>query len=197
MLEGGSIDVNGRGTLLTTEECLLSPSAGAQSRASTRAEIEAILRDYLGATRRPLARTRHRRRRHARPHRRPRALRRSRHRGHRGRSRPLRRQLRAAAGKSRAPARDERPGRPRAARRNAAHARSPCTSTASACRPATPISTSPTDSCWCRHSTIRTTASRSNTLAALFPDREVIGIACRDLVLGLGTLHCMTQQQPR
>jgi agmatine deiminase len=36
-----------------------------------------------------------------------------------------------------------------------------------------------------------------NTLAALFPDREVIGIAARDLVLGLGTLHCMTQQQPK
>jgi agmatine deiminase len=35
-----------------------------------------------------------------------------------------------------------------------------------------------------------------NTLAALLPDREVIGIACQDLVLGLGTLHCMTQQQP-
>jgi len=35
-----------------------------------------------------------------------------------------------------------------------------------------------------------------NTLAGLFPDRKVIGIAARDLVLGLGTLHCMTQQQP-
>jgi agmatine deiminase len=35
-----------------------------------------------------------------------------------------------------------------------------------------------------------------NTLAKLFPSREVVGIACRDLVLGLGTLHCMTQQQP-
>lgn len=35
------------------------------------------------------------------------------------------------------------------------------------------------------------------TLSRLFPDREVIGIPCRDLVLGLGTLHCMTQQQPR
>ena len=35
-----------------------------------------------------------------------------------------------------------------------------------------------------------------NTLARLFPDREVIGIPCRDLVLGLGALHCMTQQQP-
>jgi agmatine deiminase len=35
-----------------------------------------------------------------------------------------------------------------------------------------------------------------NTLARLFPGREVVGIACRDLVLGLGTLHCMTQQLP-
>jgi agmatine deiminase len=35
-----------------------------------------------------------------------------------------------------------------------------------------------------------------NTLAKLFPDREVVGIGCRDLVLGLGTLHCMTQQEP-
>ncbi len=35
-----------------------------------------------------------------------------------------------------------------------------------------------------------------NTLAALFPDREVIGIHSVDLIWGLGALHCMTQQQP-
>ena len=34
-----------------------------------------------------------------------------------------------------------------------------------------------------------------NTLSKLFPGREVIGIHAVDLVLGLGTLHCMTQQQ--
>ncbi len=34
------------------------------------------------------------------------------------------------------------------------------------------------------------------TLAKLFPSREVTGIYCGDLVLGLGTLHCMTMQQP-
>ncbi|MFL6352061.1 MAG: agmatine/peptidylarginine deiminase [Bryobacteraceae bacterium] len=35
-----------------------------------------------------------------------------------------------------------------------------------------------------------------NKLAELFPNRRVIGIGSTDLVLGLGTLHCMTQQQP-
>jgi len=34
------------------------------------------------------------------------------------------------------------------------------------------------------------------TLAACFPGREMIPIDCRDLVLGLGTLHCISQQQP-
>jgi agmatine deiminase len=33
-------------------------------------------------------------------------------------------------------------------------------------------------------------------LSELFPSRRVVGVHCRDLVLGLGTLHCSTQQQP-
>jgi agmatine deiminase len=35
-----------------------------------------------------------------------------------------------------------------------------------------------------------------NTIAECFPGRQVIGINCVELVWGLGTLHCMTQQQP-
>ncbi|HEY4129917.1 MAG TPA: agmatine deiminase family protein, partial [Gemmatimonadaceae bacterium] len=35
-----------------------------------------------------------------------------------------------------------------------------------------------------------------NTLADLFPDRKVVGIHAVDLVWGLGTLHCLSQQQP-
>lgn len=36
-----------------------------------------------------------------------------------------------------------------------------------------------------------------HTLARLFPDREVAGINCTELIWGLGALHCMTQQQPK
>ena len=47
VLEGGSIDVNGAGLLLTTEECLLSPVQARNPRME-RAEIERQFRDYLG-----------------------------------------------------------------------------------------------------------------------------------------------------
>ena len=35
-----------------------------------------------------------------------------------------------------------------------------------------------------------------NILAECFPDRTVTGIHCTDLIWGLGALHCMTQQEP-
>ena len=45
VLEGGSIDVNGAGALLTTEQCLLNPNRNPQLE---RADIESNLRDALG-----------------------------------------------------------------------------------------------------------------------------------------------------
>src|SRR5205814_782310 len=33
-------------------------------------------------------------------------------------------------------------------------------------------------------------------LRECFPSRRVIGIDCRELIWGLGTFHCLTQQQP-
>jgi agmatine deiminase len=45
VMEGGSLDVNGRGTLLTTEACLLHPNRNPQL---TREQLEKYLGDYLG-----------------------------------------------------------------------------------------------------------------------------------------------------
>lgn len=47
ILEGGSIDVDGGGTLLTTESCLLNPNRNPEL---GRAEIEQVLRSWLGVT---------------------------------------------------------------------------------------------------------------------------------------------------
>jgi agmatine deiminase len=50
VVEGGSIDVNGAGLLLTTEECLLSP-VQARNPDLTRSDIEQVLCDFLGVRR--------------------------------------------------------------------------------------------------------------------------------------------------
>jgi agmatine deiminase len=47
VLEGGSLDTNGRGTLLTTEQCLLNRNRNPRL---SRSRIEKYLRDYLGFT---------------------------------------------------------------------------------------------------------------------------------------------------
>ncbi len=47
VLEGGSIDVNGAGSVLTTESCLLNPN---RNPTLTRTDIEDYLRTYLGVT---------------------------------------------------------------------------------------------------------------------------------------------------
>ena len=45
VMEGGSIDVNGAGCLLTTEQCLLNPNRNPHL---SKSEIEQYLKDYLG-----------------------------------------------------------------------------------------------------------------------------------------------------
>ena len=47
VMEGGALEVNGRGTVLTTESCLLHPNRNPQL---NKAQIEQHLKDYLGAT---------------------------------------------------------------------------------------------------------------------------------------------------
>lgn len=47
VLEGGSIHVDGEGTLITTEECLLNPN---RNPSLSREEIEAVLKEYTGVS---------------------------------------------------------------------------------------------------------------------------------------------------
>lgn len=50
VIEGGGIDVNGRGTLLTTEECYLDPRTQVRNPGLSKADFEQALRDFLGVT---------------------------------------------------------------------------------------------------------------------------------------------------
>lgn len=50
VLEGGAIEVNGRGTLIATEECLLDPVVQARNPGMSRGDLEAVFGSTLGAT---------------------------------------------------------------------------------------------------------------------------------------------------
>ena len=50
VLEGGSIDVNGSGSLITTEECLLDQNIQPRNPGITKSELEKLFREYLGIT---------------------------------------------------------------------------------------------------------------------------------------------------
>jgi agmatine deiminase len=50
VLEGGGIEVNGRGTLLTTEECYLHPTVQVRNPGLSRQDIEATIKQHLGVT---------------------------------------------------------------------------------------------------------------------------------------------------
>jgi len=188
VLEGGSIDVNGRGLLLTTEECLLSP-VQARNPGLSKADIERALLDYLGARKVIWLRN---------------GIAGDDTHGHiddlarfvahdtvvivseEDRSdanyEPLRENLRLLRGQ---PLRVVKLPMPRPVifagqRLPASYANFYIANKLVL----VPTFNDPAD---------RTALA---TLARLFPDREVAGIHATELVWGLGTLHCLTQQQP-
>lgn len=189
VLEGGSVDVNGAGKLLTTEECLLS-DVQARNPGGSRGEIERALADYLGATEviwlgRGIAGD-----------------------DTHGHIDDIARftspDVVVAVVEP-----DKSSSNYDALRENLARLRSrgdlrvvtlPSPEPVYFARQLLPASYA--NFYIANHLVLAPTFGDPNdrvalnTLARLFPDREVIGIPCRDLVLGLGTLHCMTQQQP-
>lgn len=50
IVEGGAIDTNGKGTLLTSEECLMHPDIQVRNPAFTKADYELVFKEYLGIT---------------------------------------------------------------------------------------------------------------------------------------------------
>jgi agmatine deiminase len=193
VLEGGSIDVNGAGKLLTTEECLLSDlqsSVQARNPGLSKRQIERALADYLGATDVIWLGC---------------GLEGDDTHGHVDDiARFASRDTVVAAVEPDKSSRNHEPLKENLARLRARGdlevATLPCPEPvyfAGQLLPASyanfyianrmvlvPVFGDPHD------------RVALNAIARLFPDREVVGIYCRDLVLGLGTLHCMTQQQP-
>lgn len=50
IVEGGAIDSNGKGTLITTEECLLHPDIQVRNPGFTKKDYEVVFKEYLGIT---------------------------------------------------------------------------------------------------------------------------------------------------
>lgn len=50
IVEGGAIETNGKGTLITSEECLMHPTIQVRNQNFTKADYEAVFKEYLGIT---------------------------------------------------------------------------------------------------------------------------------------------------
>lgn len=50
VIEGGGVEVNGRGTLITTEECFMDPTTQVRNRGASKADYARAFADYLAAT---------------------------------------------------------------------------------------------------------------------------------------------------
>jgi agmatine deiminase len=188
VLEGGSIDVNGEGLLLTTEECLLS-SRQARNPEMSREQIERMLRDYLGAERVVWLRN---------------GIAGDDTHGHVD---DIARFVDAstvvaaveddASDANHAPLR-ENVGLLRAAGLRVVKLPMPRPLVFNGQRLPASYANFYIANGMVLVPTFNDLADRValHTLARLFRDREVVGINCTELIWGLGALHCMTQQQP-
>jgi agmatine deiminase len=50
VMEGGALEINGKGTLITTEECLLHPTVQVRNPGFTKEDYQAVFKEYLGIT---------------------------------------------------------------------------------------------------------------------------------------------------
>lgn len=50
IVEGGAIETNGKGTLITSEECLMHPTIQVRNQNFTKEDYEAVFKEYLGIT---------------------------------------------------------------------------------------------------------------------------------------------------
>lgn len=195
VLEGGAIDVNGRGSLITTEECLLHPRVQVRNPGFTRRDYENAFQQFLGARnvlwlgRGILGDDTH---------------------GH------VDDLARFVNPKTLVMVREPNPKDPNHRRLEENWERVPDLRLEDGSRPEVIALPMPSPLTFDGY---RLPASYANfyianaavlvptfndpndrvalgILGELFPDRPVIGIHAVDLVLGLGTLHCLTQQQP-
>jgi agmatine deiminase len=44
---------------------------------------------------------------------------------------------------------------------------------------------------------VETDAAAREVLARVFPEREIVTVPAREILLGGGNIHCITQQQPK
>jgi agmatine deiminase len=188
VLEGGSVDVNGAGLLLTTEECLLSPIQ-ARNPTLTRGQLEARLSEYLGIDRVLWFNN---------------GIAGDDTHGH------IDDLARFTGADSIVIVSEDDPSDPNhepmlenwdRARTMPVHARK-LHMPAPLCFDGVRLPASYANFYIANQTVLVPTFNDPNdrvalnTLAECFPDRRVIGINCVELVWGLGTLHCMTQQLP-
>ncbi len=194
VLEGGAVDVNGQGTLLATEECLLS-DVQVRNPGFTRADYEAVFAQYLGVERTIWL---------------PRGIAGDDTHGH------VDDVARFVAERTIVAVRERRRADVNHAPLEAVWSRLRSARLADGARPTLVELPMPAPVVFEGE---RLPASYANflvtnrsvivpvfddpadrialdSLAACFPRRQVVGLYARDLVWGLGTVHCLTQQQP-